>query len=142
MNWFLNTFTWPIAGGMMVGLAAALLMLFNGRVAGISGVYASALNFPEGDSAWRWSMLGGLVVGGFVLLWTMGPVALENTLNTPILVVALGGLLVGIGSRLGSGCTSGHGICGLARFSPRSLVSVITFLSSGAAAVYVVRHVL
>jgi uncharacterized membrane protein YedE/YeeE len=142
MTWLLDTFMWPVIGGALIGLSAALLMLLNGRIAGVSGIFGGALQFPEGDSAWRWSFVLGLAAGGISMLWAAGPALFENTLDMPIGVVAVAGLLVGFGTRLGSGCTSGHGICGLARYSPRSLVSVITFILSGAVVVYVARHVL
>lgn len=142
MTWLLDTFTWPVIGGALIGLAAALLMLLNGRIAGISGIFGTALNFPVGDSGWRWSFVLGLVAGGVGMFALSGPVAFENTLGLPMPAVAIAGLLVGIGTRLGSGCTSGHGICGLARFSPRSIVSVFTFLFTGAVTVFVVRHLI
>jgi uncharacterized membrane protein YedE/YeeE len=141
MDYLIDTFTWPLIGGAILGLGAAALMLFNGRIAGISGIFGTALNFPEGDSAWRWSFVGGLFVGGGVVFSQMGPSAFENNLDLPFLATAAAGLLVGLGTRLGSGCTSGHGICGLARLSPRSIVSVVTFIVSGAVMVFFVRHV-
>jgi len=142
MSSLLETFTWPVIGGVLIGLAAALLMLFNGRIAGVSGIFGTALGFPEGDSGWRWSFVLGIVAGGVGMLWALGPSAFENTLGLPLPVVAAAGLLVGLGTRLGSGCTSGHGVCGLARFSPRSIVSVVTFLFTGAVTVFVVRHLI
>jgi uncharacterized membrane protein YedE/YeeE len=134
----LEMFIWPVVGGVLIGLSAAVLMLTNGRVAGVSGIVASGLTMPRGDTMWRWMFVAGVLGGGF-LAYGFAPSAFANTVPAPTLVVAAGGLLVGFGTRLGSGCTSGHGVCGLARFSPRSLVSVITFIGSGVLFVTLLR---
>ena len=137
----LDNFLWPLVGGALLGLSAAALMLFNGRIAGISGILGGALSRSGDGHGWRWSFLGGLVVGGLLLLYGAGPAVFENTLGRPILLTAIAGLLVGFGARLGSGCTAGHGICGLARLSTRSLVSVPVFVASGAVVTLLIRVV-
>jgi len=138
----LSSLTLPVLGGALLGLAAAALMLVNGRVAGISGILGNALDPRVPERGWRLSFLGGLVAGGLVLLAVAGPETFENTLGLPLIVTAVAGLLVGFGARLGSGCTAGHGVCGLARGSRRSLVSVLTFIASGALVTFVVRHLI
>lgn len=129
-----------LAGGVLIGLSAALLILGSGRVAGISGIVGGLLRPGGPDTTWRLAFLGGLLVAP--LLWRLfaalpeaQPVAAGG-----LLVVA--GLLVGIGTRYGSGCTSGHGVCGLSRLSPRSLVATLAFMGAGFATVYIVRHLL
>ncbi|MDN2708336.1 YeeE/YedE family protein [Janthinobacterium sp. SUN118] len=127
-----------LAGGMLIGLAAALLILFNGRIAGISGIVAGLLRPRRGDLGWRIAFLAGLV--GSPLLWqlwqALPPVRIGA--DTPALVVA--GLLVGVGVRYGAGCTSGHGVCGLSRLSPRSLAATCAFMAAGFLTVYLLRH--
>lgn len=128
-----------LAGGMLIGLAAAVLMAFNGRVAGISGVLGGLVfERRPGDRLWRALFLAGLLLGP-VLARLLGAAG-EVTLPTHWLLIAAAGLLVGFGTRLGSGCTSGHGICGLARFSRRSLAATATFMAFGFLTVYIVRH--
>lgn len=127
------------AGGALIGLGAALLLLLNGRIAGISGIVSGTLSRPAGDTQWRLLFIAGLVLGVGAIVWTMPLPFTPRTGFSPAILV-LAGLLVGFGSRLGSGCTSGHGVCGLARFSPRSLVATLTFMTTGIATVYVVRH--
>lgn len=128
-----------IGGGLLIGLAAALLLALNGRIAGISGILGGALN-AAGDRAWRVAFLFGLPLGA--LLYELATGALAQQLQGGWLTMASGGLLVGFGTRLGSGCTSGHGICGLARLSPRSAAATAVFMASGFATVFVVRHVI
>lgn len=136
-----------LIGGALIGLASGLLMLALGRVAGISGVFhlASDPLVPpaRGDRAWRWAFLLGLLGAGIALslLMPMNTPSVPGqggAAKWPLLLAA--GLLVGWGTRLGSGCTSGHGVCGLARFSLRSLVAVLTFLAAGMLATYALRH--
>lgn len=130
-----------LAGGLLIGLAAALLLHINGRIAGISGILGGLLQRPSaGDLAWRIAFALGLIVAP--LAWRLfAPLpAIEIASGVPLLVVA--GLLVGFGSRLGSGCTSGHGVCGLSRLSPRSIVATLTFMGLGFATVFVVRHLI
>jgi uncharacterized membrane protein YedE/YeeE len=127
-----------LAGGMLIGLAAALLILFNGRIAGISGILGGLLRPRSGDLGWRIAFLAGLI--GTPLLWqlwqALPPVQVDA--GTPALIVA--GLLVGVGVRYGAGCTSGHGVCGLSRLSPRSLAATIAFMAAGFLTVYLLRH--
>lgn len=128
------------AGGALIGVAAGLLLLANGRIAGISGIVGGALRRPAGDTVWRLLFVAGLLAGGTVLR-LLHPAAIgPSVVGVPLLVAA--GLLVGFGTQLGSGCTSGHGVCGLGRLSPRSLVATVVFLATGAATTYVVRHLL
>jgi uncharacterized membrane protein YedE/YeeE len=129
-----------LGGGILIGLAAALLLLANGRIAGISGIAGGLLRPARGDIGWRLAFLLGLVTAPLVWLVfrAMPPVQIDN--SPALLTVA--GLLVGIGTRFGSGCTSGHGVCGISRLSPRSLVATLGFMLAGFATVYVVRHVM
>lgn len=128
-------------GGALIGLAAALLLALNGRIAGISGIVGGLLPPRAGDMGWRLLFVAGLALGALVVrVFTGEPLAAPTGSSSFMLV--LGGLLVGFGSRLGSGCTSGHGICGLARFSPRSMVAVATFMGSAMITVFVLRHLL
>ncbi len=137
-----NNFTpWAsLAGGMLIGLSAAVFVLFNGRIAGISGILGGLLEWPKGDVAWRVAFLAGLIgaplVYGAVL--TLPEVRIDA--DFPTLIIA--GLLVGVGTRYGSGCTSGHGVYGLSRMSPRSLVATVAFMLAGFATVFVVRHLI
>jgi uncharacterized protein len=130
------------AGGIMIGLAATLLMLTLGRIAGATGILAG-LFFPTNRQDWSWraAMIAGMVSAPVVVqLATSQATAITVPVSSPALV--LGGLLVGVGVMLGSGCTSGHGVCGLARFSARSLVATVTFMASAALTVFVVRHII
>ena len=128
-------------GGALIGLAAVLLLVANGRIAGVSGIVGGLLARAPGDTGWRAAFVLGLWLGAFVYCAVRGellPVELETAL--PPTVAA--GLLVGLGTRLGSGCTSGHGVCGIARFSRRSMVATAIFMAAGIATVFVMRHVL
>ena len=128
-----------LAGGALIGLAAALFLLLNGRIAGISGVLGGLLKPRKGDVAWRAAFVLGLVGAPLVYgLFATLPVP-EIEAGSAALIAA--GLLVGVGTRYGSGCTSGHGVCGLSRLSPRSLVATVCFMGAGFAAVFVMRHV-
>ena len=127
-----------IIGGTLIGLSAVLLLWVNGRIAGISGILFGAIG--GNDKAWRWWFLGGLLLGGAAWIW-LADAAPAPREQFPLWLVALAGLLVGFGTRLGSGCTSGHGICGIGRLSPRSLIATATFFVAGMGLVYVVRHV-
>ena len=131
-----------LAGGILIGLAAAVLLLFEGRIAGVSGVVGGTLRPRQGDLGWRLQFLGGLVAGGALLAWLWPGVfpARGASVSAPLMIAA--GLLVGFGTQLGSGCTSGHGVCGLGRGSPRSLAAVLAFMATGVATVFVVRHLL
>ncbi|MFY0532180.1 YeeE/YedE family protein [Nannocystis pusilla] len=129
-----------LLGGLLIG-AAALLLAAAGRIAGVSGIVGGALQRPAGDLAWRLAFVLGLLVGGAVLR-VLSPETLPKSLPQSGPVIVLAGLLVGFGARLGGGCTSGHGVCGLGRRSPRSLVAVLTFMTTAFATVWLARHVL
>lgn len=133
----------PVAaliGGLLIGASAALFAAFNGRVAGISGIVGGLLRPARGDLDWRLAFIGGVVAApiAFALLHEM-PVPTIDA-SWPLLIAA--GLLVGIGTRYGAGCTSGHGICGVSRLSPRSLLATTLFVATGFATVFIVRHLL
>ena len=135
-----NAFTpWPaLAGGVLIGIAVAMFILLNGRIAGVSGVLGGLLSPGRGDTAWRLAFIGGLIAAPLLYQLFAGP--LTVSIDAGFGTLAVGGFLVGIGTRYGSGCTSGHGVCGLARLSPRSLVATLTFMAVGFATVFVVRH--
>lgn len=124
----------------MLGLAAALFILLNGRVLGISGIVGGLLRPRKGDAGWRLTFLLGMLVAPSVYGLFAGPVQPRIDAGWGMVVVA--GLLVGIGTRYGSGCTSGHGVCGLSRLSPRSLVATLAFMGAGFVTVFLIRHVL
>ena len=129
-----------LTGGLVIGTAAAVLVLFNGRVAGISGILGGLMNMPQNDAGWRVAFLAGLV-GTPVLAGLLGsPIAPDIQAGWSEILVA--GFLVGIGTRYASGCTSGHGVCGISRGSVRSLVATATFMASGFLTVFVSRHLL
>jgi len=140
----MNNFTplSALAGGALIGLASVWLLAANGRIAGISGILHGLVGgmsaSPPGDRGWRIAFLAGLLVAGLVWSFVFQPIQNNNGIG----VMALAGLLVGFGTRMGGGCTSGHGVCGLGRLSLRSLVAVIVFMAAGMVSVYVVRHVL
>ncbi len=135
----LTTYWQSLAGGMLIGLASGMLLLLNGRVAGISGIAGRLLGRWSAESAWRAAFLLGLVGGPLVFTWIAGhPPAVQVLASTPVLIGA--GVLVGFGTRLGSGCTSGHGVSGLGRLSPRSIAAVATFITMAALTVFIVRH--
>lgn len=135
-----NAFTpWSaLAGGMLIGVAAAMLVLLNGRIAGISGVMGGLFKPARGDIAWRVAFLLGLVAAPLAYTLFAAPPDLQIDASYGALVVA--GLLVGVGTRYGSGCTSGHGVCGLSRLSPRSLAATAAFIGAGFVTVFVLRH--
>ena len=140
INWASFTPWASLGGGALIGLAAALFVLFNGRIAGISGILGGLLKWPKGDIAWRLAFLLGLVAAPIAYGVVTPLPAVRVDASTTTLIVA--GLLVGIGTRYGSGCTSGHGVCGLSRFSPRSLVATAAFMAAGFATVFIVRHII
>ncbi len=135
-----NAFTpWPaLAGGVLIGVAAAMFALLNGRIAGISGVIGGLLKPVQGDVAWRAAFVLGLIGASLLYLLFSSPPTSQIDAGYGGLVIA--GLLVGIGTRYGSGCTSGHGVCGLSRLSTRSLVATAAFMGAGFVTVYVMRH--
>ncbi|MDG2461120.1 MAG: YeeE/YedE family protein [Luminiphilus sp.] len=135
----MNHFTLPLIGGVILGVAAIWLLWALGRVAGISGILWGAGAGPE--RPWRWAFLFGLLGGGLISHQLLGvPVPLDQDISTG--VIAMSGLLVGFGTRLGSGCTSGHGVCGLGRRSPRSLAAVVTFIACGVLTVLITQHLI
>ena len=137
-----NNFTpWAsLIGGLIIGLATVLFLMFNGRIAGISGIVGGLLNLKRDDISWRIAFIAGLVLSPLVfgLVFPMPKVQIDA--SYPLLVLA--GLLVGVGTRYGSGCTSGHGVCGLSRRSPRSMVATIVFILTGFVTVYIIRHLI
>jgi uncharacterized membrane protein YedE/YeeE len=128
-------------GGMLIGLAASLLLLTTGRIAGISGIVASLLVPATDGKLWRAVFVAGLI-GGCLLVRLLSGDAISVEISASSGPLVLAGLLVGFGTRLANGCTSGHGVCGMARLSPRSLAATLTFMASGAATVFVMRHIL
>ncbi|MDP4546271.1 MAG: YeeE/YedE family protein [Marinobacter sp.] len=129
-----------LAGGILVGLAAASFLLFNGRIAGISGILGGLLTPVRNDMLWRMAFLGGLI--GTPIVWKLFAELPKIEVNAGFPAIIIAGLLVGIGTRYGSGCTSGHGVCGLSRLSPRSLVATLSFMATGFITVYVIRHLI
>jgi uncharacterized membrane protein YedE/YeeE len=130
-----------LIGGILIGLAASMMLLFNGKIAGISGIVAGLLH-PAGDETlWRVLFVTGLVTGGLVLR-LVHPAAYAFTIPRTTAALVAAGLLVGFGTRLGNGCTSGHGVCGISRLSARSIAATVVFIATGAATVFVVNHLL
>lgn len=129
-----------LAGGLLIGLSATLLLLMNGRIAGISGILGGLLSPKAGDTRWRWMFVTGMLLGAACFSLLMGGLTVEVQVSWPWMIAA--GFIVGFGTRLGSGCTSGHGVCGIARLSRRSLVATLTFMASAGVTVFVIRHVL
>lgn len=129
-----------LGGGALIGLASSLVHFAHGRVAGVSGILADALRGSIEDRSFRLAFLAGLLGAG-IIAWAVAPSTLGGPV-TGLLPLALAGLLVGVGVRLGNGCTSGHGVCGVARLSVRSILATLTFMATGFATVFVVRHVL
>jgi len=137
-----NAFTpWhALMGGALVGTAAALFVLLNGRIAGISGVLGGLLRPVKGDVAWRAAFVIGLIVAPLIYLLFGSPP--KPRIDADFGALVLAGLLVGVGTRYGAGCTSGHGVCGLSRLSPRSLVATAAFMAAGFVTVFAIRHLL
>ena len=127
-----------LAGGILIGASAAMFLLLNGRIAGISGILGGLLRPKAGDAGWRVAFVLGLVAAPLVYQLVVPLPSVQIDAGTALLVVA--GLLVGVGTRYGSGCTSGHGVCGLSRFSARSLAATASFMGAGFLMVYVIRH--
>jgi uncharacterized membrane protein YedE/YeeE len=140
IDWSLFTPWNALAGGVVIGVAAAMLVLLNGRIAGVAGIIGGVLRPARGDMAWRIAFLIGLLVAPAAYGLLAEPVPPTIEAGYPMLLAA--GVLVGAGTRYGSGCTSGHVFCGLSRLSPRSLVATIAFMLAGFTTVYVVRHLL
>ena len=141
IDWINFTPTSALTGGVLIGLSASLLLLFNGRIAGISGIVGGLLQrYKSGEFAWRAAFVLGLIMAP--VLYQAFSELPESHIDSDWPTLVLAGLLVGFGSRLGSGCTSGHGVCGISRRSPRSIVATLTFMGMGFVTVYLVRHLL
>ena len=127
-------------GGLLIGLGAAIMMVFNGRIAGISGIFDGVVLPQRGSISWKGAFVAGLVVGGFAFA-SFRPELFAVDVDRSLAAFIVGGLFVGFGTRLGNGCTSGHGVCGMGRFSRRSLVATLCFMASAAVTVFIVEHV-
>ena len=134
-----NQALYSLLGGSLIGISVTAMLIFNGRVTGISGIVASALARPTRDGLWRLMFLGGLIAGGF-LVYAFRPDFFANTSGRSPVAVLIAGLLVGYGTVMGSGCTSGHGVCGISRMSARSLIATLTFMLFGFLTVQAVRY--
>jgi uncharacterized protein len=128
------------AGGALIGISVTLLLLFNGRIGGVSGIM-NGVFFAKNDRIWRLIFLAGLILGAFIFQLLVPDFNVPRQ-NYPLLLLGLSGFLVGFGTRMSGGCTSGHGICGIARISIRSLIATLTFMSTGMMTVYIIRHIL
>lgn len=135
-------FNWieGLIGGILIGISATILLAFNGRVAGISGMINGAIIFNKKD-AWRWLFILGMLIGGVIYEFILARQPTPTSTFVPLKMI-IGGFIVGFGTRMGNGCTSGHGVCGLGRLSVRSLAAVLTFLSTAFVTVFVVRHLI
>ncbi len=136
----IENLTYPLIGGILIGLSASMLLLLKGRIFGVSGLVGGVLSPKTGDTAWRVAALAGLVFAGAILL-IVNPDALPSGSSSSPFRYVIAGLLVGFGTQLGSGCTSGHGICGMSRMSPRSIVATLTFIGAGMLIVAIIRSV-
>ena len=132
----MNQYIVPLVGGLLLGLSAIWLLISVGRVAGISGIVWGSVTGP--DRNWRWFFIAGLLLGGAVSHMVIGQ-SIPAPSRAPLWLLAISGMLVGIGTRMGGGCTSGHGVCGLGRRSPRSLVATLTFMVFGVITVFVLQ---
>lgn len=140
IDWMNFTPWTALAGGGLIGLAAAAFVLFNGRIAGISGILGGLLRPARGDVAWRAAFLAGLLAAP--VLYGLATALPEARIDAETGTLVAAGLLVGVGTRYGSGCTSGHGVCGISRMSPRSLLATAAFMAAGFVTVYVTRHLI
>ena len=139
IDWNLFTPWAALAGGILLGLASAIFILVNGRILGISGIVGGLLRPKAGDALWRIAFVLGMLTAPVLYLLVVGPV--PATIDAGWGSVVLAGLMVGVGTRYGSGCTSGHGVCGLSRLSLRSLAATLAFMGAGFATVFLLRHV-
>lgn len=138
----LMQFAAPLAGGLLIGLAAILMLVANGRVLGVSGIFNGIfLNNTPGDRGWRLAFLIGMLMAGLAMSFAL-PGSIAPTPLRSLGATAVAGLIVGVGTQLGSGCTSGHGVCGIGRGSKRSIVATITFMATGILTVTLIRHLL
>jgi uncharacterized membrane protein YedE/YeeE len=140
IDWIHFTPWTALAGGLLIGLAASAFVLLNGRIAGISGILGGLFRPAQGDVAWRVAFLAGLI--GAPLVYALFSALPETRIEAGDGALIAAGLLVGLGTRYGAGCTSGHGVCGLSRLSPRSLVATASFMAAGFATVFVLRHLI
>lgn len=129
-----------LVGGVLIGVAVTLMLWLNGRTTGVSGILNNVLTSRQKDSAWRWAFIGGLVLGG-AILYQIHPSSFANSSGRSLTEISVAGFLVGFGTIMGGGCTSGHGICGISRFSMRSLVATVTFILSGILIVALLKNV-
>jgi uncharacterized membrane protein YedE/YeeE len=127
-----------LIGGVLIGMASVLLLALNGRIAGISGILGGLLPPTAGDTTWRLAFIAGLMLAGLGFVYWGDLQAIQIETETPVLIIA--GLLVGVGTRIGSGCTSGHGICGIGRLSPRGIVATAIFIAVAMVTVFITRH--
>jgi uncharacterized membrane protein YedE/YeeE len=141
IDWLSFTPLPSLLGGMILGLAAALYVFLHGRILGISGIVSGLLHPKMTDSAWRLSLVLGLISAPFLAALFFGIIPIVE-IDASWLAIVIAGLLVGFGAQYGSGCTSGHGICGLSRLSPRSLVATLAFMSAGFIMVFIIRHLI
>lgn len=139
IDWSNFTPWMALSGGMMIGVAAGILFLFNGRIAGISGIVGGLIRPLNLDVGWRIAFISGLVISPLVFSLAAPLPEVQVDADSPTLILA--GLLVGLGTRYGSGCTSGHGVCGVSRRSTRSIVATVAFMFSGFLTVYILRHI-
>ena len=130
-----------LLGGALIGISITLLLLFNGRIAGISGIMNGLFTSPKSEVIWRFIFLFGLVIGAAIFQLISSEPILPRQ-GFPLWLIVIGGFLVGVGTRLGSGCTSGHGICGIANLSKRSIFATLTFMGAGVITVYIIKHLL
>lgn len=130
-----------LSGGLLIGLSATIMLLFNGRITGISGMLSGLLPPIQGEWLWRLCFLLGMIIGAVIFV-RFFPESFVVRTNFPIGLLILAGFLVGFGTRLGNGCTSGHGICGIARLSLRSIIATLVFMTSGGISVFIIRHLI
>ena len=135
MDTDINPLFLSMVGGILIGLSALLMMLFNGRITGISGILSGVLSPTKSEWLWRAMFIAGLLLGGLLYSLTLEPLTLQITDNSLVLILA--GLLVGFGTRLGGGCTSGHGVCGISRGAARSILATIIFMTTAVATVFI-----
>lgn len=131
----IHVFGNALIGGCLIGIGAAIMLLWNGKIAGISGITKGLLHYRQGDWAWRLAFVGGLLAGG-AFFYAIDPGTFAITTNRPLGVLALAGFLVGVGTVMANGCTSGHGVCGVSRLSRRSIVATVTFIAAGMITVF------
>jgi len=128
-----------MAGGALIGISVTLLLLFNGRIGGVSGIMSGVFLAPKNDRIWRLMFIAGLILGAFIFNLLLPDFNIPRQ-NYPLFLLGLGGFLIGFGTRMGGGCTSGHGICGIANLSIRSVIATLTFMTTGMITVYIIRH--